>query len=305
MRLKVLAWLTVLAMLWGPAFLFMKVAVLEIPPLTIATTRVGLGAALLYLILKFQGQSLPRFGSIWQHFAVMGITANALPFALLSWGQQYIDSALNAILMGTMPLFTMLLAHFFAKDDTLSLNKAAGMLVGFGGLVVLFMPALVAGIHATLWGGAAALAAAVSYSIAFVYARQRLRGMPPLVGPTAQMMMAAVCLLPLSFLVDRPMALPAPAWPTLGALLLLTVWSTVLAFVVYYRAMEQVSASTLSVVTYLNPIVATILGVVVLHEDLGWHTYLGYALIIVGALIINGSLRVRLKRGQAQAQPAC
>lgn len=304
MRLKVFVWLGVLALLWGPAFLFMKVAVQEIPPLTIATARVVLGAALLYLILKFQGTPLPGFGSIWKHFAIMGLTANAVPFALLSWGQQYIDSALNAILMGTMPLFTMLLAHFFARDDTLSVNKTAGILVGFGGLVALFMPALVDGIHATLWGGAAALGAAVSYSIAFVYARQRLRGQPPLVAPTAQMIMAAVFLVPLSFLIDRPAALLAPAWSTLGALLLLTVWSTVMAFVVYYRAMEEVSASTLSVVTYLNPIVATILGVVILHERLGWHAYVGYALIILGALTINGTLRIGFRRNRTQPQAA-
>ena len=133
MKSRVFIWLIVLALLWGPAFLFMKVAVQEIPPLTIAAVRVCLGAVLLCLILAVQGISLPKIGSHWKNFAVMGLTANAIPFAFLSWGQQYLDSAITAILMGAMPLFTMLLAHIFTADDTLSPNKVAGMLVGFGG----------------------------------------------------------------------------------------------------------------------------------------------------------------------------
>jgi drug/metabolite transporter (DMT)-like permease len=299
MRLKAMIWLIVLALLWGPAFLFMKVAVQEVPPLTIAAVRVCLGAVLLCLILAVQGTPLPKIGPIWKDFAVMGLTANAIPFAFLSWGQQYIDSAVAAILVGAMPLFTMLLAHIFTVDDTLSPNKVAGMVAGFWGLVLLFAPAFLDGIHATLWGGTAAIGAALSYSVAFVYARKRLRGLPPLVGPTAQLVMAAVYLLPLSLIIERPYLLPLPAWSTLNSLLLLTVWSTVLAFIAYYRAMEHISATTLSVVTYLNPIIATILGVVILHEQLGWNSYLGYALIIVGAMIVNNAYPKKVKTAYA------
>jgi drug/metabolite transporter (DMT)-like permease len=225
----------------------------------------------------------------------MGFTANAIPFAFLSWGQQYIDSAVAAILMGAMPLFTMLLAHLFTADDTFSANKVAGITVGFGGLVALFLPDFFDGIHATLWGGAAVIGAAISYSVAFVYARQRLRGLPPLVGPAAQLATAALYLVPLSLIVERPYLLPMPAWPTLTSLLLLTVWSTVLAFVAYYRAMEHIGATTLSIVTYLNPVVATVLGLVVLQEQLGWNSYLGYGLIISGALIVNQAYPERIK----------
>lgn len=295
MKSRVFTWLIILALLWGPAYLFMKVAVQEMPPLTVAAVRVGLGAALLCLILAVQGTSLPKIGPIWKDFAVMGLTANAIPFAFLSWGQQYIDSAVAAILVGAMPLFTMLLAHIFTADDTLSPNKVAGMLVGFGGLVLLFVPALFDGIHTTFWGGAAAIGAALSYAVAFVYARQRLRGLPPLVAPTAQLVMAAIYLLPLSLIIERPYLLPLPAWSTLNSLLLLTVWSTVLAFVAYYRAMEQVSATTLSVVTYLNPIVVTILGVIVLQEQPAWTTYLGYALILLSTIVTNNGYSLKVK----------
>lgn len=288
LRLPTLIWLIILSLLWGPAFLFMKVAVQEVPPLTVAAVRVGLGAALLYLILRWQGRSLPKLGPIWKHFIVMGVTSNAIPFFLLSWGQQYIDSALAAILVGTMPLFTMLLAHFLTADDTLSPGKVVGVAIGFGGLVALFIPALLDGVQATLWGLSAAIGASISYSYAFVYARQRLRGLPPLVAPTAQLITASLCLTPLSLMIERPFTLPLPSWPVLGALLLVTVWSTVLAFVLYYRVMERASATTMSVVTYLNPIVATLLGVVVLNESLGWNGYVGGTLILLSAVAING-----------------
>src|SRR5262245_25064943 len=135
-------WLLCLAALWGPSFIFIKVAVGEIPPLTLAAGRVGLAALLLYLILRLQGRNFPGFGSIWKHFAVMGFFSNALPFALFSWGEQYIDSALAAILNGTTPLFTILLAHFLIEDDRLTLPKFLGVSLGFGGLMLLIGPSL-------------------------------------------------------------------------------------------------------------------------------------------------------------------
>lgn len=286
-RIPILIWLFILSFLWGPAFLFMKVAVQEVPPLSVAATRVGLGAAFLYLILKVQGRSLPKLGTTWLPLAVMGITSNAIPFALLSWGQQYIDSALAAILVGTMPLFTLLLAYLLG-DESLSPGKLIGVVVGFGGLIALFIPALLDGVEASLWGLGATVGAAVSYSYAFVYARRRLRGLPPLVAPAMQLITASVVLVPLALIVEQPYTLPLPSGPVLLSLFLVTAWSTVLAFVVYYRVMEWANATTMSIVTYLNPIVAVILGVLILNEQPGWHGYLGGALIIAGAIFVNG-----------------
>jgi drug/metabolite transporter (DMT)-like permease len=287
LQLPVLIWLVILSLLWGPAFLFMKVAVQEVGPLTVVAVRVGLGAALLYAILRRQGRSLPKIGPVWKHFLVMGLTSSAIPFFLLSWGQQYIDSGLAAILVGAMPLFTMLLAYFLAVD-TLSGSKIAGIVIGFGGLVALFIPALADGVQATLWGLLAAIGAAINYSYAFVYARQHLRGLPPLVAPTAQLFTASLCLAPLALIIERPYTLPLPSWPVIGSLLLLTGLSTVLAFVIYYRVMERASATTMSVVTYLNPVVATILGTIILDERLGWNGLLGGGLILLSVALVNG-----------------
>lgn len=281
-------WLLFLASLWGPSFLFIKVAVGEIPPITLAMMRVGLASILLYLILRVQGRNLPRPGPIWRNFAVMGFFANALPFALFSWGEIHIDSALAAILNGTTPLFTIVLAHLFIADDRLTPLKTGGILLGFGGLLMLIAPSLFEGVRATTWGLLAITLAAASYGVGIVYARKKLRGLPPLVGPAAQLTMATLYLLPLSLLIERPLAMPAPSWAAIGSLLALATMGTAIAFVVYYHVMEQTSATYLSMVTYLVPVFGVILGVVVLNEQPGWNAYLGCALILLGVMVVNG-----------------
>jgi drug/metabolite transporter (DMT)-like permease len=281
-------WLMFLATLWGPSFLFIKVAVGEIPPLTLVTGRVGLAALLLYVILRSQGRNLPKFGTVWKHFAIVGFFSNALPFVLFSWGEQYIDSALAAILNGTTPLFTIVLAHFLISDDRITPMKAMGTLVGFGGLVLLISPSLMGGVQLTTWGLLAATMAAFSYGIAIVYTRNHLRGLPRLVAPTAQLAMATLYMVPLSLIIEQPFRLPLPSWPAIGSLITLAVLGTALAFVIYYSLLERTSATYVSMVTYLAPVIGVALGVIILGEQLGWTTYAGCGLILVGVMVVNG-----------------
>ena len=301
MGFKNFLWLLLLAALWGPSFLFIKVAVSDIPPFTLVAGRVGLAAVLLYVVLRLQGRNLPRPGSIWRHFAVAGFFSNALPFTLFSWGEIYIDSAVAAILNGTTPLFTILLAHFFTSDDRLSGVKVWGTLLGFGGLVVLIAPSLLAGIHATTWGLLAVTTAAASYGVAIVYTRQNLRNLPPLVGPTAQLTMAAIYIIPLALVIEQPFSRPLPSWAAIGALVALSVVGTALAFVVYYRLLEKLTATSVSMVTYLVPVIGVVLGVVVLNEQPGWNAYVGCALILLGVMVVNGVFKVANWRRPANA----
>ncbi len=291
MRVKNFLWLLFLAALWGPSFLFIKVAVGEVPPLTLMLGRVGLAGILLFVILRLQGRALPPFDRRWRHFAVMALMQNAIPFVLFAWGEQYIDSALAAILNGTTPLFTLVLAHFFINDDRMTPAKLIGTLVGFGGLALLIAPSLLGGVQATVWGLLAVTLASACYGVAIIYSRKNLRGLPPLVAPTAQLLLAALFLLPFSLILEQPYLRPLPSWPALGSLVALAVFGTALAFVIYYRLLEQISATYLSMVTYLVPVFGVILGVVVLDERLDWHTYLGCALILLGVMIVNGVLK--------------
>ncbi|MCP4540931.1 MAG: DMT family transporter [Chloroflexi bacterium] len=146
---------------------------------------------------------------------------------------------------------------------------------------------LLDGIHATTWGLIAVTMAAACYGIAIVYTRKKLRGLPPLVVPTAQLLMATIYLLPLSLLIEHPFILPVPSWSAIGSLLALSIFGTALAFVLYYRILENTSATYTSMVTYLAPGLGVILGVVILNERLGWNTYAGCALILLGVMVVN------------------
>jgi drug/metabolite transporter (DMT)-like permease len=307
MGIRNFLWLVLLASLWGPSFLFIKVAVEEIPPVTLAAGRVGLAALTLYVVLKIQRRGLMPFGPIWKHFAIVGFFSNALPFSLFSWGEQHVDSALAAILNGSTPLFTIILAHIFTSDDHITPAKLGGVLLGFGGLLLLILPAVLGGVTATTWGLIAMAVAAFSYGVAIVYSTIHLRGLPKLVAPTSQLTMAAIYLVPLALIFEQPYQLPPPSLPAIGSLLTLALFGTALAFVLYYRIMENTSATYLSMVTYLVPVFGVILGVAVLNEQLSWNAYAGCALILAGVMTVNGvflTIRNRLRRfNEAAATP--
>lgn len=289
--------LILLASLWGPSFLFIKVAVQDIPPLTLAFGRVVIGAALLLAVLRWRRQPLSRSRNTWRALAVVALMHNALPFVLFGWGEQYIDSALASILNGTTPLFTIVLAHFLVPGDRLTPAKLTGVVIGFAGLIVLTLPTLRDGIQGTTWGIVAVAAAAASYGIAIVYTRNHLRGLPPLVAPASQLALATLYLLPLTLLIDQPWQLPAPSPAALASMLALGVLGTGLAFVVYYRLLETAEPTYVSMVTYVIPVFGVILGVVVLGERLSWYSLAGFGLILLGVMIVNGVLGNRFLAG--------
>lgn len=304
MKLKNFLLLVLLASLWGPSFLFIKVAVEDIPPMTMVLGRVGTGAILLLFLLRLQGSRLPKWGPVWKHIAVVALIHNAIPFVLFSWGEQYIDSALAAILNGTVPFFTIILAHFFAENDRITPVKLTGILVGFGGMVLLAIPSFGDGLEATTWGILAITAASFLYGVAIVYTRNHLRGLQPLAAPTGQMMIATLYMLPLSLLVDRPYLLPMPSLASLGSMLALGVFGTALAFTVYYKLLERASASYVSMTTYMIPVFGVILGAIFLSEAITWERVAGCGLILLGVMIVNGLLNnIRLDKRKTAANP--
>ncbi|MDV7393296.1 DMT family transporter, partial [Arthrospira platensis SPKY1] len=179
----------------------------------------GIGALLLFGVLRWRGGGLPPPGPVWRHLIFLGLMHNALPFVLFSWGEQYVESALASILNGTTPIFTILLAHALVTDDRLTPAKLVGVIIGFGGLLLLIGPALLGGLAASTWGMLALTGAAVCYAVALVYARLNMRGLPPLVAPAGQMLAATLMMLPLALLLERPLTLPLPSLPALGSLL--------------------------------------------------------------------------------------
>lgn len=288
MKAKNLFLLVLLAAMWGPSFLFIKVAVEQIPPLTLVLGRVAIGAAFLIIVLRLSGRSLPNDRVLWRHFAILAVLHNALPWTLLSWGEQYIDSSLASILNGTTPLFTIILAHYLVQGDRLTTSKVLGVFLGFAGLFLLILPSLEGGVQASTWGIVAVTAASASYGVAIIYSRNHLRGLPPLVAPTSQLLLATAFMFPLAMLFNKPWLLPPPSGPAVASMVALGVLGTGLAFIVYYRLLETADPSYISMVTYVIPIFGVILGVVVLGEQLTWYALAGFALILLGVMIVNG-----------------
>lgn len=290
MKWKNVLLLVMLAAMWGPSFLFIKVAVEEIPPLTLVLGRVSIGAIFLLIVLLSQRRRLPRDRRLWKSLAVMAMLHNTLPWVLLSWGEQYIDSSLASILNGTTPIFTIVLAHFMVEDDRITSSKLLGVVLGFAGLFLLIVPSLMDGVQATTWGLVAVAVAAALYGVAIIYSREHLRGLPPLVAPATQLSLATLFMLPVTLLVDRPWTMESSSTAALGSLVALGILGTGLAFIVYYRLIETADSTYVSMVTYIIPVFGVILGVLVLDEQLTWHTLAGFALILFGVMVVNGLL---------------
>lgn len=283
--------LVFLSVLWGGSFLFVAVAVKQVPTLTVVLLRVGLAALVLHLVLLVLGVRLPRDGKIWRAFLVMGTLNNLVPFTLIAWGQIHIASGLASILNATTPLFTVVLAHYWTSDERMTVSRMLGVLVGFGGVVLMIGPAALADIGVDVFAQLACLAAAVSYAVAGLYGRRFVRdGVEPLVTATGQVTASAVLLLPVVALADRPWTLTSPDAPVWAAIIALAVLSTALAYVVYFRLLATAGATNLLLVTFLIPVTAIILGALVLGERLESRQVIGMILIGIGLTAIDGRI---------------
>jgi drug/metabolite transporter (DMT)-like permease len=279
--------LVVLSLLWGGSFFFAKVAVEDLPPLTLALGRVAIAAVILAVLARVMGESLVPIARAWPTFAVLGILNCAIPFSLIFWGQTYIPSGLASILNATTPIFTVLVAHLATRDEKLNAAKLVGIAVGFLGVAVMLGPDVLVEIGISIWGQLACLVAALSYALAGVYGR-RLSHHPPALVAAGQLSAATIVLAPLAVLIDQPWTLPKPSLTALGALLALAVLSTALAYVIYFRVLARAGATNLLLVTFLIPVSAILLGTIVLGERLAPHHYAGMALIALGLAAIDG-----------------
>jgi drug/metabolite transporter (DMT)-like permease len=282
----------VLALLWGVSFLFSKVALAELPPFTLVLGRFGIAALALLLAARLGGHRIPRAPRVWASFFVLGALNSFIPFGLIAWGQVQLTSGLASILNATTPLFTALVAATAWGDERLTSNRLAGVLVGVAGVCVLIGPGVLGHLGAHTLAELAILGAAVSYAFAGTYGR-RFRAMPPVVAVAGMMTTAALMALPIALVMDRPWTLDVGA-RTWGALLGLALLSTALGFVIYFRVLATAGATNVMLVTLLMPIVALLLGALVLGEPVTATALAGMALICAGLLAIDGRvLRTR------------
>ncbi len=284
--------LALLSLLWGGSFFFVGVAVKELPPLTLVTLRVGLAAALLWACAPLLGVSPPRSMRAVAALAVLGFGNNALPFALIAWGQTHLPSGLASILNAATPLFTVLAAHALTTEEKLDRLKVFGTVAGMTGVASLLGPDLSSGrTTINLWAELAVLLAALSYALSAIYARRmRSLGVKPIDVAAGQATTATVFLAPLALAIDKPWTLPMPSMPVIASVFAIAAFSTALAYVVYFRIVAGAGATNVALVTLLVPMTSVILGAVFLHERLMAHQFLGFAMIALGLAFIDGRL---------------
>lgn len=287
MALKEWSAFWLLGLVWGSSFLWIKIAVAYMAPVAVAAFRQLFGLLGLLVVVAALRQPFPGDWRRLRLYLVAGMLQSALPFALIAWGETKIDSGLAAILNGTMPLFTIVLAHLWLHDERITSTRLLGLAVGFTGVVVLGSRDIgPGGLHATAWGQAALLAATLSYAVAATFSRRHLRGEPPLVQATMVVLTGDVILWCTVAATERPLHIsPAPVlWIALAWLGLL---GSCLAYLLYFYLINAWGATRASLVTYVFPVVGLILGIVFLGERVDWPLAVGSLLVVAGIVVVG------------------
>lgn len=276
-----------LGVIWSSSFLWIKIAIEEMGPMTLVAYRVLFGLLFGIAVILIQREKMPRTLKAWTPLLVLGLTNVAIPFFLISWGEKTIDSGVASILDATVPLFTIVVAHFLLHDDKMTVQKVAGLLIGFAGVVVLMSKDIGASAGSILGQGAVILASAF-YGGSSIYARKFtedtpgiFRSMGPLVSATAVMWLA-------SFFFEAPVHVPDQSIIWI-ALLWLGILGSGAAFVMLFYLIHEIGPTRTTMVTYLFPLGGVTLGVIFLHETLTWEIVVGAVLILASLVVANWS----------------
>ncbi|WP_409999302.1 DMT family transporter [Bradyrhizobium sp. SZCCHNR2028] len=275
--------LGLLSLLWSGSFIFNGLALKELPPLTLVLLRIVLAAAILLPLLRLRGLGFPKGVAGWRPFFAVALFNNVVPFCLIVIGQTFITSGLAAVLNATTPLFTIVVMAA-AGEERLSARRAAGLVVGFVGVVILRGgPGLdgSGGGYGFLFG----LGASLSYGIAALLVRRHLAHSPPLATATFQLSASSVMMLAIAAVVDQPWRPPIPGLQTWLAVIGLAVLSTAFAYIVFFQILRRSGATNVTLVTLLIPLTTILLGSLVLGESISLRE-IGGALVIGSALLV-------------------
>jgi drug/metabolite transporter (DMT)-like permease len=298
-------WLLLFALvaMWGSAFMFTGIAVRGFSPTALVAIRLGIAAVLLTALVLLSGRTFPLTRRFWLFSLAISLAGNCVPFWLISFGQQRIDSGLAGILMGIMPLTTMVLAHFFVRGEQLNRTKAVGFAVGFIGLVMLIGPEALLelrGQGTELPYQLAVLGGAVCYAINTIVARHRPPA-DPLVAAAGVMLAGSAVMLPIGSIPASTHLFAAPAGP-MAAMLALSIVATAIATVVFLKLVATAGPSFTSFINYLIPVWALLMGVLFLGEKPGVRAVIALALILSGiSLSEAGSRRLIGRRARQDA----
>jgi drug/metabolite transporter (DMT)-like permease len=297
-----LDWLLFIALgaMWGSSYLFIKFGVEEgLTPFTLVALRLGIGLALLAVVVTIFREPLPRNARIYGHLVVMSVINIVLPFFLITSAERTVDSALASVINGTVPLFAIVIAAFVLQDEPITVNRLAGLVLGFAGVVLLTGGSIGAG--GDLVGDLALVGSAVSYGAGAVYSRRYMRGLRPMIPALCQVGFAFVISAVLALTLEHP-------WtePLTGKALFSVAWLGILgsgfAYLVMFRLLARWGATRASMVAYLLPVFGIALGVLVAKETIGLPVIIGTLLIVGGVALASSKVGARRLFGRAGSQ---
>ena len=299
------AWvmLLLLSLLWGGSFVLTEVILEGLPVVTMVALRVLLATLTLWTAVAILRVPPPTSRAAWSALVVMGLFNNVVPFLLIAWGQTAITGGLAAVLNATTPIFTGVAAGIFLADERLTGAKVIGLLLGLVGVAVVIGPDAFH-LGADVWAELAILGAACAYAGTAVFARRfATLGLRPLLIAAGQTTISSLVLVPLAFVVDRPLSLPVPGIEVWLCVVALGCLSTALAYIFFFAILARAGATNVVLVTVLIPVVAVLVGAVTLGEPVGVGQIAGMALIFTGLTVIDGRLWRRLFRPPATLNP--
>jgi drug/metabolite transporter (DMT)-like permease len=296
-----------LGFFWGSSYLFIKIGVdAGLQPFTLVALRLAVGLALLATVVAIAREQLPRSARTYAHLAVMGAFSVAIPFSLITWAEQSVDSTLASVLNGSVPLFAIVLAAIFLHDEPITANRLAGLAIGFAGVTILvgFDPATLA--SGDLVPKLALIGSSVSYAVGAVYARRMVHGLRPMIPALFQVAFALIMSGVMAVIFEWPITVPLRL-DAIGAVIWLGLLGSGAAYLVFFRLLGRWGATRTSMVAYLLPVFGLVLGAIVLSEAVDLRLVVGTVLVIGGIALVNarwGSRRLTGRRPAAAERGA-
>ncbi|MCG8494226.1 MAG: EamA family transporter [Sneathiellales bacterium] len=281
--------LLMLALMWSSSFLFIKIAVATLTPLTIASGRMLIAALFLYAILKFRGHSLPTDKESWKFFILIGLIGNSIPFFLISWAELTVDSSVAAILIGAIPLFSFLIGHFFTTDERLNIPRILGVITGLVGIVVMIGIDSLSNLGLNALSQLAVLAGGFGYVSASFIAR-KMPPMDPVARASGVLITASLMSVPFCLYLDKPWTLE-PSLSSVGAVFILGIFATAIATLILFFVIMRAGATFVSLNNYINPVLGVAWGYLFIGEVPVPQTWAGLVLITAGLLITQVPVR--------------
>src|SRR6185369_12814436 len=280
-----LVWL-LLCCIWGSTWLFIKLGLRDLPPLTFAGIRFVIAASIIFTMILVRRVPLPNKSRDWIFLAITGILSFSLNYGLVFWGEQYISSGLAALLQSMLPLFGLIIAHFYLPGERMSVPRIAGVMLGVFGVAVIFSNQLQASGPRALWGSAALVLSAFCAAYANVLVKTYGLNLQPSVLAAGQMLFGLIPLLLIGIpLEGNPLNYH---WTPIAVLSLfyLAIVGTVIAFLLYYWLIHNMVVTKTMLIALVTPVAAVVLGMLVLKEEMHWRTLIGGAMIISGLGLI-------------------